>query len=101
MKVYTLHSFKGEFFRILETTPDSQLGVMTVKPGKDSGPEEVHEGDQVIYVIEGEAEVLVASEKGIVRAGDAVIVPRGARHHLWNKKDTDLFFLTLYAPPAY
>ncbi len=101
MNIYHVGIHKGKFFEILETTGQSQVGVMTIAPGKDSGPEETHEGDQIVYVIEGEADVEVATERGHLSVGDAVTIPRGARHHIWNRGAEPLFFLTLYAPPAY
>lgn len=101
MKIHKIGNFKGEFFKILETTANSQVGVMTLASGKDSGPEEIHGGDQIVYIIEGEAEVEVGTEQGKLVAGELVIIPAGSRHHIWNRGKGELFFLTLYAPPAY
>jgi mannose-6-phosphate isomerase-like protein (cupin superfamily) len=39
---------------------------MTIAPGADAGPEEEHAGDQIIYVVEGEA---------LVRMADTIIAP--------------------------
>lgn len=96
-----LENAKGRFFKILETTARSQVGVMTIPLGGDSGVEEIHDGDQIVYVIEGAADVEVDREKGEVSAGELVIIPAGARHHICNRGSEPLFFLTLYAPPAY
>jgi mannose-6-phosphate isomerase-like protein (cupin superfamily) len=101
MKIHKIADSKGEFFRILETTERSQIGVMTIQPGSDSGPEEIHRADQIIYAIEGEADVEVKKEKERIRAGELVVIPAGARHHIWNKNSAPFFFITVYAPPEY
>lgn len=101
MQIHTLGNAQGRFFEILETTARSQVGVMTIPPGGDSGPEEIHGGDQIVYVIEGEADVVVGREREKVSAGELVIIPARARHHIYNRGREPLFFLTLYAPPAY
>ena len=92
---------RGAFFRILQTTGQSQTAVMTIEPGQDAGPEEEHAGDQVLYVLEGQAEVVIGSERRQVGPGALVLVPARTLHHVRNPGPTPLFFLTLYAPPAY
>ncbi len=37
----------------------------------------------------------------VPRAGGCVLIPAGARHHVRNPGAAPLFFLTIYAPPAY
>jgi mannose-6-phosphate isomerase-like protein (cupin superfamily) len=101
MKIHDIGKYKGEFFKILETTPHAQVGVMTIAPRSDSGPENEHPGDQVVYVLEGEAHVVVNGEEGRVGRGSLLIIPAGARHHIYNRGAETLFFLTWYAPPAY
>lgn len=101
MKPISIKDFKGNFFKILAETPLSQIGVMTITPGSDSGPEEVHNGDQIVYVIEGEAKVEIDSEKFALDAGAIITVPAKIRHHIYNSGKSDLFFLTIYTPPAY
>jgi len=99
--VHNILSSKGVFFKILADTPLSQVGVMTLAPGADSGPEEIHTGDQIIYIIEGEASVEVNKEKMTMKVGDITIISKGAQHHIYNAGSSDLFFLTMYAPPQY
>ncbi|MDA2922039.1 cupin domain-containing protein [Patescibacteria group bacterium AH-259-L07] len=101
MEPIDIKQSKGNFFRILSQTPRSQLGVMTIKSGGDSGTEDIHPGDQIIYIIEGEADVEINKETCHVREGMALTIPEKAQHHIYNTGRTDLFFLTIYAPPAY
>lgn len=92
---------RGVFFRILQQTAASQTAVMTVAPGQDAGPEEEHAGDQIVYVIEGEAEVRVGAERLTAGPGALVMIPAGSPHYVRNPGAVPLFFLTVYAPPAY
>ena len=101
MDVVSAHHARGEFFKILAQTDKSQVGVMTIAPKGDSGPEEIHTGDQIVYIIDGEARVAVHGEELRMTKGDVAIIPKGARHHIYNDADTELFFLTVYTPPQY
>lgn len=101
MQIIPVDTSKGEFFKILATTDKSQIGVMTLESGGDSGPEDVHSGDQIIYLIEGEARVVIDEEEGRVKKGEAIIIPAKAKHHIYNDGKGALFFLTMYAPPQY
>lgn len=44
------------WFQVLQTSSHSQTAVMTLAPGKASGPDaEAHEGsEQILYLVEGE-----------------------------------------------
>lgn len=92
---------KGEFFKILGTTEKSQVVTMELKPGGDSGPEEIHRGDQVAYVIEGKMRAVVNGEEGVVEKGEALVIPAGAQHHLYNAGEINLFVLNVYSSPEY
>jgi mannose-6-phosphate isomerase-like protein (cupin superfamily) len=92
---------RGEFFRVLQQTDRSQTAVMTVAPGQDAGPEETHAADQILYVIEGEAEVRMGAEVAAAGPGTLVTIPAGTPHHVRSAGAVPLFFVTVYAPPAY
>jgi mannose-6-phosphate isomerase-like protein (cupin superfamily) len=100
---------KGTFFRVLHTTPRTQVATMTVAPGEAAGPPEVHEGeDQIFLIVEGEAEVKVwhrgAKEEprhDRLLPGAMLVVPAGMRHWVKSVGREPLFFFTAYGPPAY
>ena len=92
---------RGAFFRVLQETAASQTAVMTVAPGQDAEPEEEHAGDQIVYVLEGEAEMGIGGERLVAGPGALVTIPGGVRHHVRNGGRRPLFFLTVYAPPVY
>jgi len=100
MEAVKVFDHKGEFFRVLQETSRSQTAIMTIAQGRDAGPEEVHRGDQIIYIVEGEAVVRVDGNEH--RAGQgSLLTIAGTRHHVRNPGATSLFFLTVYAPPEY
>src|SRR5712671_103704 len=68
MDVVDALAHRGRFFRVLQQTERSQTAVMTIAPGAEAGPEEEHDGDQIIYIVEGEALVRIGDkEPGGVR----------------------------------
>jgi mannose-6-phosphate isomerase-like protein (cupin superfamily) len=101
MDVVDALAHRGRFFRVLQQTARSQTAVMTIDPGADAGPEEEHDGDQVIYVVEGEALVRIGDREYKAAAGALVMIPAHTRHHVKNPGRGPLFFVTVYAPPAY
>jgi mannose-6-phosphate isomerase-like protein (cupin superfamily) len=92
---------RGHYFRVLQQTERSQTAVMTIGPGEDAGPEEQHPGDQIIYIVEGEAIVRIADREHRAGPGALVTIPARTRHHVTNPGRVPLFFVTVYAPPAY
>lgn len=92
---------RGRFFEVLQQTERTQTAVMTIAPGQDAGPEETHAGDQILYVVDGEAAVTVEGTAHRAKAGACVMIPAGSRHRVRNPGKEPLFFLTVYAPPAY
>lgn len=92
---------RGAFFRVLQQTARTQSAVMTIAAGADAGPAEEHAGDQIVYVIEGEAIVRVGEREHRAGPGTLLTIPGGALHHVRNPGQSPLFFLTVYAPPEY
>ena len=92
---------RGKFFEILQETARSQTAVMTIGPGQDGGPAETHAGDQVVYVIEGEGLLTIGGAEHRVGPGACALIPAGTLHHVKNVGAGPLFFLSVYAPPAY
>lgn len=101
MDVVDVSTYKGEFFRVLQQTARSQTAVMTIAPGGDAGPPEEHDGDQIVYVVEGEAIVRIGDKERHAKPGALVMIPAKTRHHVRNSGRAPLFFVTIYAPPAY
>ena len=73
--------------------------VIRVAPGDKVRPAHSHpNGEEVIYVIQGTGRVLVAGEVSAVRAGSAVLFPRGAVHMLHNTGAVEMKVVCFFAP---
>lgn len=101
MKPFNVKQYRVGFFKVLDETKKSQVAVMTIKPGGDSGPGDLHKGDQVVYVIEGEADLELAGEMQKLPQGYAIIIPAKTPHQIYNHGQSDLFVFCVYAPPSY
>lgn len=87
------------FRKVLFTGPNSQLVVMSLKPGEDIG-EEIHSDvDQFIRIEEGVGKVILNGEETEVKDDWATVVPAGAKHNLINtSEEKDLKLYTVYTP---
>lgn len=91
-----------DFRRVLYTGKNSQLVLMSLKPGEEIG-EEVHAHvDQFFRFEEGEGVVVIDGVKHRIKNGSAVVVPAGARHNVINtSKKSKLKLYTIYSPPEH
>jgi len=91
-----------DFRHVLYTGKYSQLVLMNLKPMEEIG-EETHENvDQFFRFEEGEGKVTIDGKEHLVKDGDAVIVPAGAKHNVANtSKKADLKLYTIYSPPEH
>jgi mannose-6-phosphate isomerase-like protein (cupin superfamily) len=87
------------FRKVLYTAHNSQLVLMSLKPGEDIG-EEVHHLDQFIRCESGEGKAILDGVAHAITDGSAVVVPSGARHNIVNtSSDKPLRLYTVYSPP--
>ena len=93
-------SLQNENFRhVLYTAKNSQLVVMSLKPGEDIG-EEVHKLDQFIRCEAGTGKAILDDITHEIREGFVVLVPSGAKHNIINTSvNKSLKLYTLYSPP--
>lgn len=87
------------FRRVLYTAKNSQLVVMSLKPGEDIG-EEVHQLDQFIRCEAGRGKAILDNVPHEIGDGFVVVVPAGTKHNIVNiSRDKPLKLYTLYSPP--
>jgi mannose-6-phosphate isomerase-like protein (cupin superfamily) len=92
---------ENEYFRrVLETGEHAQLVVMTIQPGEEIG-EETHQGDQILFFVDGEGEAILEGQSSAVQSGDYVFVPAETLHNFVNTGSELLRLLTTYAPPEH
>lgn len=90
-----------DFRRVLHTGQKAQLVTMCLPAGMDVG-EETHETtDQIFLIAEGRGEAIVGEETHEIEEDSLIFVPAGAVHNLRNTGESDLRFLTIYAPPEH
>ncbi len=95
-------TLKNIYFRkVLFTGKYAQLVVMCLKPGEEIGNEVHQTVDQFFRIEEGEAKfVFNGSEEHTAGASDAVVVPAGTFHNVFNiSKNGPLKLYTVYSPP--
>ncbi len=90
----------NDYFRkVLYTTKNSQLVLMSLAPGEDIG-EEVHDVDQFFRFEQGDGQVIINGNIYEISHGDTIIVPAGNKHNVINKSNaTPLKLYTIYSPP--
>lgn len=91
-----------DYRRVLFTGPNTQLVLMTLRPGEEIGLE-AHAGhDQFIRVEKGTGYVELDGKRHELEDGSAVVIPSGAKHNVVNTSESDALRLyTLYSPPEH
>jgi len=91
----------NESFRhVLYTAKHCQLVLMSLLPKEEIGLETHNEGDQFFRFEKGEGRVLINDTQYLVKAGDSIVVPEGAKHNVINTSEfEELKLYTIYAPP--
>lgn len=87
------------FRKVLYTAKNSQLVLMSLKPGEDIG-EEVHELDQFLRIEAGSGKcVLNGTDEYPLEDGSAIVVPAGVKHNIINTSESEALKLyTIYSP---
>jgi mannose-6-phosphate isomerase-like protein (cupin superfamily) len=89
----------NRFRKILYTTPQMQLVVMSLKKSEEIGLEK-HVGiTQFIRVEKGKAVAIVNGKRKYLNSGDIVIIPSNTYHNIIALANVKLY--TIYSPPAH
>lgn len=89
----------NNFRKVLYTGKNSQLVLMTLKPGEEIGLEIHAENDQFFRFEQGIGQVIIDGNQYAVEDGDAIVVPAGAEHNVINvSAGEDLKLYTIYSP---
>jgi len=87
------------FRKVLYTGKNSQLVLMSLKPGEEIGAEIHKDTDQFFRVDSGSGEVVINGTNTPIKDGFAVVVPQGAKHNIINTGKEDLKLYSIYSPP--
>ncbi|MFH0932995.1 MAG: cupin domain-containing protein [Nitrospirota bacterium] len=89
------------FRKVLYTAKNSQLVVMSLRPGEEIG-EEVHELDQFIRIEKGKGKAVLDDVEHKIEDDYAIVIPAGTRHNIINtSKDKEMKLYTIYSPPEH
>lgn len=89
-----------DYRRVLYTTQNSQLVLMSIEAGDEIG-EETHALDQFIRFEAGEGKVIIDGKEHSIEADWAVVIPAGACHNVINTGSTPLKLYSVYTPPEH
>ncbi len=67
-------------------------------PGFSHGFHKHPEMDEIIYVLSGELEQWYEQDKQVLKAGDAIYIPKGVIHGSYNVSDAEVDFLAILTP---
>jgi mannose-6-phosphate isomerase-like protein (cupin superfamily) len=81
------------------TARNQSLAEATVPPGSETVEHYHRTTEEIYYFLVGEGRMRLAEEESEVRAGEAVVIPPGTRHKLWNPGTEPLVVLCCCAPP--
>ncbi len=90
----------ANFRQVLYTAKNSQLVLMSLKPGEEIG-EEVHTLDQFIRVEAGQGKAVLDGAEHGIEDGSAIVIPAGARDDVINGAAGEMKLYTIYSPPEH
>ena len=82
----------------LTPTEDLLFVHCTMPPGGGHSFHKHPNKEEVIYILEGEAEQWLEQEKRILGPGSSVYIPKSAVHATFNRTDKDLKFIAVITP---
>lgn len=86
--------------RMLYSDPKFYLGRLVFAPG-GGVPEHNHPASlEVVYILTGTCEMLIAGEKFIVKAGGVISIPVGVNHSFRNTGSEPVDGIQVYSPPG-
>lgn len=90
----------NNFREVLYTGKYLQLVLMSLKVGGEIGEETHPNNDQFFRFESGSGKCIIDGTEYLVNAGDAIVIPSGAKHNVINvDSKTELKMYTLYGPP--
>ena len=86
--------------KVLYTGKHCQLVLMSLRPNEEIGMEVHRDNDQFFRFETGRGKCIIDGNEYLVKDGDVVIVPSGAKHNVINVSGSEeLKLYTLYSPP--
>ncbi len=89
----------NNFRKVIFTTNNSQLVLMSLLPGEEIGMEVHPDNDQFFRVDSGRGSVIIDGVESVIEDGSAIVIPKGAMHNVTNTGTEAMKLYTLYMPP--
>lgn len=90
----------NNFRQVIHTSEHAQVVVMSLLGGEDIGSE-VHDLDQLIFVVAGSGVTVLNGAESKIEPGSLIVVPEGAEHNVMNTGEDKMKLYTIYTPPAH
>lgn len=88
--------------KVLTTTQQQQLVVMSLLPNEEIGMEQHPHTTQFIRVVKGECEAILNGQKFQMKEDFATVISAGTNHNIINtSKEQKLKLYTIYSPPEH
>ena len=107
MKEYYMKNIEEEtlknknFRKVLYTSENQQIVLMSLKPNEDIG-NEIHKNiDQFIRIEKGNGKAIINNNNYKLINGSILIIPKGTEHNIINTGITDLKLYSIYSPPEH
>jgi DNA-binding transcriptional MerR regulator len=99
-KVTSMHGYLAEQLINGQTLLDAML--ITLEPSSDSEEPSAHEGEEILYIMEGELDVRLGNgQRFKVRPGESLFYPSTIEHEWMNPGSIPTRFLWVATPPSY
>jgi mannose-6-phosphate isomerase-like protein (cupin superfamily) len=86
--------------KVLFTDDKSQLVLMCLQANQEI-PEEVHQADQIIIIVEGVGKAILNGVSSELFEGHILVIPLGTTHAICNTGSSTLKIITIYTPPQH
>jgi mannose-6-phosphate isomerase len=83
----------GSFEVLADAESHSKVKYLTVRPGRRLSYQSHAHRAEHWFVVQGTAEVTIDDVTRLVRTGESIDVPKGAKHRCANPGDVDLVFV--------
>jgi mannose-6-phosphate isomerase-like protein (cupin superfamily) len=89
---------ENKYFRNVKLTGNHlQIVYMTLKKGENIGKETHKDTDQFIRIDKGSGEANLDGKTYDVKDGDAIFIPQGTEHDIYNEDKEPLSFYVIYS----
>jgi len=72
-----------------------EMHISVINPGQRAHPPHAHEGEEIMFLLEGTAEAIIGEERYVIGPYTALFCPENVLHGLRNCGDTPIKYLVI------